>query len=104
MQPKNSTRTILVSDNPIARLEEDNVKTELAVEETISQSEPQLQNTDVGTSHKDEAPHQLQSTNNPNHQSLHEHQQETENNPRDLENQYPKTEGGCNGFKETSRN
>ena len=31
------------------------MKTELAVEETTSQSEPQLQNTDVGTSHQDEA-------------------------------------------------
>ena len=46
IQPENSTRTILMSDN---------VKTELAVEETISQSEPQLQSTDVGTSHQDEA-------------------------------------------------
>ena len=55
IQPKNSTRTILVSDNLIARLEKDIVKTELAVEETISQSEPQLQNTDVGPLHQDEA-------------------------------------------------
>ena len=31
------------------------MKTEQAVEETISQSEPQLQNTDVGPSHQDEA-------------------------------------------------
>ena len=51
IQPEDSTRTILVSDNQIARLEEDNVKTEPAVEETISQSEPQLRNTDVGPSH-----------------------------------------------------
>ena len=50
----NSARTILVSDNQIARLDEDNVKTEPAVEETISQSE-QLQNTDVGPSLQDEA-------------------------------------------------
>ena len=52
--------------------------------------------------------HQLQSTNNPNHQSLHKHQQETENNKTDLKNLYPQTclkkEGGCDGFKETSRN
>ena len=44
----------------------------------------------------------------PNNQSLHEHQQETENNPTELENLYPQTcikkEGGCDGFKETSRN
>ena len=53
-------------------------------------------------------PHQLQSTNNPNHQSLHKHQQETENNPTILENPCSQTwlkkEGGCDGFKETSRN
>ena len=52
-------------------------------------------------------PHHLQSTNNPKPQSLHEHQQETENNPTDLENLYPQTclkkEEGC-GFQETSRN
>ena len=45
IQPGNSTRTILVSDNQIPRLEEDNMETEPAVEETISQSEPQLQKT-----------------------------------------------------------
>ena len=55
IQPENSARTILVSDNQIARLIKDNVKTEPAVEETISQSEPQLQNTNVGPSHQDEA-------------------------------------------------
>ena len=52
--------------------------------------------------------HHLQSTSNPKPQSLHEHQQETEKNPTDLENLYPQTclnkEGGCDGFKETSRN
>ena len=53
-------------------------------------------------------PHHLQSTKNPNSQSLHEHQQETENNPPDLENLYPQTclknEGGRDGFKEPSKN
>ena len=52
--------------------------------------------------------HHLQCTNNPKLQSLHEHQQETENNPTDLESLCPQTclkkEGGCDGFKETSRN
>ena len=52
-------------------------------------------------------PHHLQNNNNPKPQSLHEHQQETENNPTDLENLYPQTclqkEGGCDGFKEKSR-
>ena len=55
IKPENSTRTILVSDDQIARPDQDNVKTEPAVEETISQSETQLQNTDLGPSHQDEA-------------------------------------------------
>ena len=55
IQPENSARTILVSDNQITRLDEDNVKTEPAVEETISQSEQQLRNTDMGPSLQDEA-------------------------------------------------
>ena len=42
IQHENSTRTILVSDNQVARLDEDNVKTIPAVEETISESESQL--------------------------------------------------------------
>ena len=50
-EPENSTLTILVSDNQISRLDEDNVKTEPSLEETISQSEPQVKNTDVGSSH-----------------------------------------------------
>ena len=54
IQPKNSARTILVSDNQIAGLDEDNVKTEPAMEETISQSEQQIQSTDVGPSLQDE--------------------------------------------------
>ena len=64
IQPENS-RTVLVSDNQIARLDEDNVKTEPAVEETISQSEQQLQNTDVGPSLQDEA---SAATSSANHQ------------------------------------
>ena len=55
IQAENSARTILVSGNQIARRDEDNVKTEPAVEETISQSEQQLQNTDVRPSLQDEA-------------------------------------------------
>ena len=55
IQPENSTRIFSVSGKQIARLDADNVKTEPAVEETISQSEPQPQNTDVGPSHQDEA-------------------------------------------------
>ena len=55
MQPENSARTILVSDHQIARLDEDNVKTEPAAEETVSQSEQQVQNTDAELSLQDEA-------------------------------------------------
>ena len=55
IQPENSTWTILVSANQIASLDEDNVKTEPSVEESISESEPQLQNTDVETSQQNEA-------------------------------------------------
>ena len=55
IQTENSAQTILVSDNQIARLNEDNVKTEPAVEETISQSQQQLQSTYVGPSLQDKA-------------------------------------------------
>ena len=44
-----------MSDNQVARLDDDYAKTETLVEETISQSEPPIQNTDVGPSHQDEA-------------------------------------------------
>ena len=40
IQLENSKRIILVSDNQIARLDEDNAKTEEPVEETTSQSKP----------------------------------------------------------------
>ena len=110
IQPENSARTILVSDNQIARLDEDNVKTEPAVEETISQSEQQLQNTDVGPSLQDEASaatssaeHQQPETSEPSRTSLRNRKQ-----PDRLGEPVPtnllKKEGGCDGFKETSRN
>ena len=112
VQPENSARTILVSDNQIARLDEDNGKIEPAVEETISQSKQQLQSTDVGPSLQDEASTAISSAEHQqtetSEQSLYEHQQETENNLTDLEHLYPQTclkkEGGCDGFNETSRN
>ena len=44
-----------MSDNKNARLAGDNVKTEPQVKDTISQSDPQVQNTDVGPSNQDEA-------------------------------------------------
>ena len=74
IQPENSARTILVSDNQNARLDEDNVKIEPAMEETTSQSKQQLQSTDVGLYFKMKL--------------LQPHLQETENNPTDLENLY----------------
>ena len=96
IQPENSARTFLVSDNQIARQDEDNVKTEPAVEETISQSEQQLQSTDVGPSLQNEASaptssaeHQQPETSEPSRTSTRNN--ETENNPTDLENLYPQT-------------
>ena len=40
IQPENSTQTILVSNNQTVRLDDDDVKTEPAAEETISESGP----------------------------------------------------------------
>ena len=108
LQLENSTWIMLVNNKHIARLDEDNVKTALLAEETISQSEPEPQMKDLHIKLKPLRPHQLWSMNNLNHQSLREHQQETENSRTDLENLYPKTslkkEKGCDGFKQTSRN
>ena len=55
MQPENSTtRTILLNGHKIAKLDNDHMKTEPSLEDTISQSEPQVQNTDGGPSLQDE--------------------------------------------------
>ena len=82
IQPEHSARTILVSDNQTARLDEDNVKTEAAVEETISQSEQQLQSTDVGPLLQDEtsaatssAGHQQPETSEPSRTSTRNRKQ-----------------------------
>ena len=82
IHPENSARTILVSENQIARPDEDNVKTELAVEKTISHSEQQLQNTDVGHSLQDEtsaatssAEHQQPETSEPSRKSTRNRKQ-----------------------------
>ena len=82
IQPENLSLTILVSDNQIARLDEDNVRTEPSVE-TISQSEPQLQNTDCDLHIKMMLlqSNQLQSSNNQNHQSLRENKQKNRKQP-----------------------
>ena len=66
-QTEKATWIMLVRNNQNARLDEDNVKTEPPVEEALSQSKPQVQNTDVGPSHQDESSaaagqqHQLES-------------------------------------------
>ena len=73
-----------MNDNQIARLDEDNVKTEPALVETISESEPHFQNTDEGPSHQDEASAATSSA---------EHQQ-----PEPYRQTCVKTEGGCDGF------
>ena len=52
---ENSTRTILVSENQILRLDADILKTEPPVKEIISQTEAKLQDTEVGPSHQDKA-------------------------------------------------
>ena len=110
IQPENSARTILVSDNQIARLHEDSVKTEPAVEETISQSEQQLQSTDVGPSLQDEASaatssaeHQQPETSEPSRSSTRNRKQPDRFGELIPTNLLEK-EGGCDGFKETSRN
>ena len=109
IQTENSARTILVSDSQIARLDEDNVKTEPAVQETISQSEQQLQSTDVEPSLQDEASaatsaeHQQSESSEPSRTSTRNRKQPDrfgEPTPTNL----LKKEGGCDGFKETSRN
>ena len=99
-----------MSDNLIAKLEEDILKTEPAVEETTSQSEPQLQNTDMGTSHQDEASEAT---------SAAEHQQPEPPEPSGTSKTNRKQldrfgepiptnllqkEGGCDSFKGNSRN
>ena len=110
IQPENSARTILVSDKQIVRLDEDNVKTEPAVEETISESEQQLQNTDVGPSLQDEfsaatssAEHQQPETSE-HSQTLITNGKRPDRFGEPIPTNLLKKEGGCDGFKEISRN
>ena len=108
MQPENSARTILVSDNKIARLDEDNVKSEPAVEETISQSEQQLQSTDVGPSLQNEASAATLSAEHQQHETSEPSRTRNRKQPDRFGEPIPtnllKEEGGCDSFKETSRN
>ena len=87
-----------MSDNQIARLDEENLKTEPAVEETISQSEPQIQNTDIGPSHQDEAKYQQPEPLKPSRTSKRNRKQ-----PDSLGEPIPtnlfKKQEGCDGFK-----
>ena len=107
---KKSTLTILESDNHIARLDEDNLKTEPAVEETKSESEPQLQNTDVGPSHQYEASpatssaeHQRPEPSEPSRSSTRNRKQPDRFGEPILTNLLKK-EGGRDGFKPASIN
>ena len=49
-QTENSSQTISVSNNQVAGLDEGIMKTEPPVEESKSQSEPEIQKNDVGPS------------------------------------------------------
>ena len=110
IEPENSARTILVSDNQIANLNKDTVKIEPAVEETTSQSEQQLQSTYVGPSLHDEASaatssaeHQQSETSEPLRTSTRNRKQ-PDRFGEPLPTNLLKKEGGCDGFKETLRN
>ena len=109
MHPKNSTRTFLVSDNQIARQDENNVKTE-PVEETISQSEPKFQNTDEGSSRQEKASaatsaaaHQQPEPSEPSRASKRNRKQ-PDRFGEPIPTNLLKKEGGLDGFKETPRN
>ena len=75
-------------------------------EETISQSEPQLQNTDVGPLHRDEA---SAATSAAEHQQPEPSQTSTRNRKQPYRYGEPKPTnllkkgGGCDSFEETSR-
>ena len=91
-----------MTENQIAKLEEDNVKT---VNE--SQSEPQVQNTDVGPLHQDEvsaatlaAEHQQPVPSKPSQTSTGNRKQPDRFGEPIPTNLLKKGEG-CNGFKET---
>ena len=72
-------------------IREDNLTTESLIEETRSKSEPNLEQRWVTFASRWNFCSNINCTKNPNHQSLQKHQQETENNPTDLENLYPQT-------------
>ena len=110
IQPENPTQTILVTDNQIAKLDEDIVKTEPTVEENTTQSEPQLQNTGLGTSHEDEASAATLAEDRKQHEpsEFSRISSRNRNQPDRFGEPIPKIllkkEEGCDGFKETSWN
>ena len=86
------------------------MKTEPAVEETISQSKQQLQSTDVRPSLQDEASaatssaeHQQPETSEPPRTSTRNRKQ-PDRFGEPIPTNLLKKEEGCDGFKETSRN
>ena len=93
IQPEVSAGTNLVSDNQNARIDEDKVKTEQQWRTPyLNQNNNfRTQMWDLHFKVKLLQPHHLQSTNNRKTHNLHEHQQETEIDPRDLEIPYPQT-------------
>ena len=98
IQPENSTWTILVSDNRIARLDDD-VKTEPAVEETICESELQPQNTVVEPS----AEQQQLKPSEPSRTSTRNRKQ-PDRFGEPIPTNLIKKEGGCDCGKQTSWN
>ena len=97
-----------MSKNQIARLN-DKVLTKPTVEETISQSEPQVQNTDLRPSHRDEALAATSTAKQRQPESSDSSQTSTSN--RKQSDRFGearkiillKEDGGCDGFEETSR-
>ena len=99
-----------MSDKQIARIDEDNVKIEPAVEETLSQSKQQLQSTDVGPSLQDEASAATSSAEHQRPETLEPSRTSTGNRKQPdrfgepIPTNLLKKEEGCDGFKGTSRN
>ena len=90
IQPENSTQTIRVSDDQVAWLYENNMKMnhQRMRPFLIQNHNFRTQMWDLYIEMKLLQPHQLQSTNNPNH---HKHPKEIENNPTDMEKLNPQT-------------
>ena len=91
IQPENSSRIFLASNNQIAKLDEDKVESGPPVGDHIS-IRVQLQNTYWGSSNQDEtsAATSIAEERQPKSlESVQDHQQDKEYNPSELENLYP---------------